>query len=121
MQVTFHRAFDECRDLLQAMEDVIKTGADRILTCCAKPGVACGLSELRALIRRAGERIIVVPGGGITPENFALVQEATGAWEFHSGLGSVLEYGSGDIPSFENAVRELAGQKKHRSIDRSLQ
>ena len=112
MKVTFHRAFDACDDLLRAMENVIAAGADRILTSGGEPEVVAGLSALRALVEAARDRVVIMPGGGITPENFAQVQEATGAWEFHSGLGRVMEYGSGDTRSFENAVRKLAGQRR---------
>ena len=112
MQVTFHRAFDVCSDLVRAMDDVIETGANRILTSGGNPDVVSGLCVLQALIAQAGEGIVIVPGGGITPENFGEVQRKTGAREFHSGLGQVLAYGSEDIRSFENGVRKLAGQRK---------
>lgn len=112
MRVTFHRAFDACGDSLRAMEDVIETGADRILTSGGKADVVKGLNVVRALVATARERITIMPGGGITPENFGQVQEVTGAWEFHSGLGRILEYGSRDSERFEEAVRRLAQMRK---------
>lgn len=111
MKVTFHRAFDECRDMMRALEDVIQTGADRILTSGGKPDVAAGADSLRELVLAGGGRIVIMPGGGITPENFGLVQQVTGAREFHSGLGRVLEYGSKDTRRFEEKVRQLAKLK----------
>ena len=112
MKVTFHRAFDECRDLMRALEKVIQTGADRLLTSGGKPDVVAGAESLRELVVAAVERIVIMPGGGITPKNFGFVQQVTGAREFHSGLGQVLEYGSGEVQRFEEAVRKLALQKK---------
>ena len=109
MKVTFHRAFDECGDLRRALDEVIETGADRILTSGGKLDVMAGQHTLRALVEAAGERIVIMPGGGITPENFAQVQQATGAREFHSGLGRVLAYGSGDGGEFEEQVKRLVG------------
>ena len=108
MEVTFHRAFDECPDIMRALENVIQTGADRILTSGGKPDVVTGAESLRELLAAAGKRIVIIPGGGITLENFGLVRQATGAREFHSGLGKVLEYGSKDTRRFEEQVRKLA-------------
>ena len=108
LKVTFHRAFDECRDLLRGLEDVIRTGADRVLTSGGAPDAVLGRDTLRTLVELAGRRIVVLPGVGITPENLAAVVKSTGAKEFHSGLGRVLKYGSKDMSRFEEEVRKLA-------------
>jgi copper homeostasis protein len=111
MKVTFHRAFDQCRDMMRALENVIQTGVDRILTSGGKPDAVAGAHSLRELAAAAGERIVIMPGGGITPENFGFLQQVTGAREFHSGLGRVLGYGSKDIRRFEEQVEKLASLK----------
>jgi copper homeostasis protein len=111
MSVTFHRAFDECKDLMRALEEVIETGADRVLTSGGRPDVLRGAQILQTLVRTAGERITIVPGSGITPHNFVRVQNAMDAREFHSGLGQVLPYGSGDTDFFEEQVRKLVRLK----------
>jgi copper homeostasis protein len=111
MKVTFHRAFDECKDLLRGMEDVIRTGADRILTSGGAPDAVLGRDTLRMLVLMAGKRIVIMPGAGITPDNFAAVALAIGASEYHSGLGKVLRYGSKDFSRFEEEVRKLARAK----------
>ena len=59
--------------------------------------------------------IIIVPGSGIQPENFGVVRQALNAREYHSGLSSVLPYGSTDFARFEAAVRALA-QHKSRNL-----
>lgn len=110
LPVTFHRAFDACADLVQSLEDVIGTGAARILTSGGASGAEEGASVLASLIAAARERIAILPGGGINASNIARVAEKTGAREFHSGLGSVLAYGNEDYAAFENEVRELASQ-----------
>jgi copper homeostasis protein len=107
LEATFHRAFDECQDLLQALEDVVLTGASRILTSGGAPNVSTGLPQLKSLVSAADQRIIIMPGGGIRPDNFIEIRQFTGAKEFHSGLGTVLPYGTTDISQFENQVREL--------------
>jgi len=110
LPVTYHRAFDDVADLRQALEDVIKTDARRILTSGGAKGALAGAVTLAELISTARDRIIIVPGAGINAANISLVAKQTGAREFHSGLGSALPYGSGDHERFESEVRKLAQQ-----------
>jgi copper homeostasis protein len=88
LQVTFHRAIDMTADLPTALDDVIATGATRILTSGGAPNVQKGLKEITLMIEAARGRIAIMPGGGITPENIATVAQATGASEFHSSARS---------------------------------
>ncbi|HEY4977721.1 MAG TPA: copper homeostasis protein CutC [Candidatus Acidoferrum sp.] len=111
METTFHRAFDECKDLPVALEDVILTGATRLLTSGGAPTAAQGAQTLRRLVIRAAQRITILPGAGISPNNFAEIRRETGAAEFHSGLGSVLSYGITDTSPFEQQVRQLVAEK----------
>jgi copper homeostasis protein len=90
LPVTFHRAFDECADQLAALEDVIRTGARRILTSGGAASAAAGAATLARLVAAAGERITILPGAGIHAGNIAEMVRTTGAREFHSGLSSVL-------------------------------
>jgi copper homeostasis protein len=105
MQVTFHRAFDRTPDFAAAMESVVLTGAHRILTSGGAANVQIGASVLRSLIEQAGNRIMILPGGGLHPRNIAEVARATGAHELHTGLGEVIPYSSPDIAAFESAVK----------------
>ncbi|HEY1472258.1 MAG TPA: copper homeostasis protein CutC [Candidatus Acidoferrum sp.] len=112
LPLTFHRAFDETPDLFRALEDVISAGATRILTSGGASKAPQGLDTLARLVQIADQRIIIVPGSGIHPENFATVRKSVNAREYHSGLSSVLPYGSRDFASFEAAVRALAQAKR---------
>lgn len=107
LPVTFHRAFDQTKDLLEALEDVISTGARRLLTSGGATTVQEGLPALRQIIKAAAERIIVMPGGGLNAKNFARVRRALPAREFHSGLGTVLPYDSSDFQRFEAEIRAM--------------
>ena len=108
LPVTYHRAFDEAADLLQALEDVIQTGAKRILTSGGAKSALEGAAVLAELIEAAGERIIVVPGAGISAANIRQIAQRTRAREFHSGLSSALPYGSREYEKFEEEVHKLA-------------
>jgi copper homeostasis protein len=93
--------------LLQALEDICSTGAKRILTSGGAKDAITGIPTLRRLLAAAGDRIIVMPGGGIHSENVSELLDVTGAREIHSGLGTVLKYGSEDVATFESEVRKL--------------
>lgn len=84
MSVTFHRAFDLCRDPQQALEQIISLGCDRLLTSGQKPKALEGSELISRLVRQADGRIIVMPGSGINPHNIAEIERITGAEEFHS-------------------------------------
>jgi copper homeostasis protein len=86
MGTTFHRAFDLSADPVQNMEDIIKIGMDRILTSGQAPTALEGKATIRELIRNAGKRISIMPGGGINEENIKTLKDYTGAKEYHVTL-----------------------------------
>jgi len=83
MKVTFHRAFDMCRDGRKALNDVIMTGAARLLTSGQAKKAVEGAEMIKSLVQAAGERIIIMPGSGIDEYNIATLAKTTGAHEFH--------------------------------------
>jgi copper homeostasis protein len=86
LPVTFHRAIDVSRDLLEALEDVIATGAKRVLTSGGQPSVVEGAAMVAKMVEKTKDRIIVMPGCGITPDNVLSILETTGAREVHIAL-----------------------------------
>ncbi len=83
LPVTFHRAFDLCSNLQQSLEDLIDCGITRVLTAGGKNTVAEGLETIRLLTKTAGDRIIILPGGGINAQNVQNIIESTGLNEIH--------------------------------------
>ena len=82
LNVTFHRAFDVARDPYQALNDLIGLGVDRLLTTGQEGSLIEGLDLVVELVRRAGDRIIVMPGVA-SERQIGRVAAATGAREFH--------------------------------------
>ena len=107
LPVTFHRAFDECADLSQALEHVVRTGASRILTSSGAATAPERAGKIEMLVAAAGGRITIVPGAGINAGNILQLAAATRAQEFHSGLSSVLPHGQTDYLRFEKEVRAM--------------
>jgi copper homeostasis protein len=84
--VTFHRAFDRCKDPFEALEQLIEIGCERILTSGQQPSVVDGVELVTQLNKAANERIIIMPGSGVLKENIKMLAEKTGCVEFHSSL-----------------------------------
>jgi copper homeostasis protein len=106
--VTYHRAFDECSDLRESLEDVTKTGAARLLTSGGKRTAPEALELLGDLVRIAGDRLIVMPGSGLHAGNIREAMKQTGGREFHAGLSSVAPDPANNLGAFEREVRKLA-------------
>jgi len=83
LKVTFHRAFDVCRDPHEALESLVDLGVDRVLTSGQRGSAPEGLDLIAALVSAADDRIVVMPGVGITAANIMAVAKATRAREFH--------------------------------------
>ncbi len=83
LSVTFHRAFDMTPDPFRSLETLIELGVDRVLTSGQEASVLEGLPLIVELIERAGDRIIVMPGGGITERNIDRILAAARPREIH--------------------------------------
>jgi copper homeostasis protein len=83
MKVTCHRAFDMTNDPLEALEDCIAVGFDRILTSGQQPHAVKGIDRIAQLIKISNERIIIMPGSGVTEETVGEIVSKTGAKEIH--------------------------------------
>jgi copper homeostasis protein len=83
MSVTFHRAFDMSRDPYEALENLVKLGIDRVLTSGQENSVLEGLDLITELVQQAGDRIIIMPGGGITERNINKIVAQSGVKEIH--------------------------------------
>ena len=108
MNVTFHRAFDMCRNPKEALEQIIELGCSRILTSGQEANAVKGIPLLKELVEQADGRIIIMPGCGVNPNNILQIAEETGTSEFHfSGRTS---YESGMI--FRNPKVSMGGTVK---------
>lgn len=84
LDVTFHRAFDRCKNPLEALETIIACGCTRILTSGQYPKAPDGKALIKELVDLADDRIIIMPGSGINSNNLAEMMVYTGAKEFHT-------------------------------------
>ncbi|MGW2314313.1 copper homeostasis protein CutC [Actinomadura luteofluorescens] len=83
LPVTFHRAFDMVADPFGTLDALAGLGVARVLTSGQDASALEGAPLIAELVRHAGDRVIVMPGGGVTDRNVARVVAATGATEIH--------------------------------------
>jgi copper homeostasis protein len=83
LPTVFHRAFDVTPDPFEALETIIDLGVTRLLTSGQKPNSSEGADLIRMIIEKAGDRIEVMPGGGIRQHNMAELVRLTGCRQVH--------------------------------------
>ena len=121
MQVTFHRAFDRCRDPFEALEAIIDLGCDRLLTSGMKNTAAEGAETIAQLVKQANGRIEVMPGAGINEENILQIAASTGASSFHTSakeeVGSAMDYDGDKLGGLDDTIWVSAKEKIRQMAD----
>lgn len=127
MSITFHRAFDMCRDPKKALEELIAMGCDRVLTSGQAATAEAGIPLLKELVQQAGRRIIIMPGCGVNSNNAAAILSATGATEIHASarksVGSGMKFrhsgvSMGNTENDEYARKETCKKEVTAIIER---
>ena len=83
MEVTFHKAFDDIHDTVEALKNIISCGASRILTSGTKKTAEEGVETLNHLIDQAKNRITIVAAGKVTSKNIDDLSKRIKTTEFH--------------------------------------
>lgn len=102
MSVTFHRAFDLCRDPFEAMEALKQIPSiDRILTSGLAPSAPQGLDMIKELVAKAPEGIAIMPGAGVNSGNAAHIAATAGVKDIHASakttVASEMKFRRGDV------------------------
>jgi copper homeostasis protein len=86
LPVTCHKAIDATRDPIEALDDLLALGVDRVLTSGGADTAAAGAATIARLVAGASEALVVMAGGGIRAHNVAAIVEATGVREVHARI-----------------------------------
>lgn len=100
LPVTFHRAFDDARNLDAALDALVTLGVERVLTSGGAATAPAGAATLRRLVGSAGSALTVIAGGGVRPHNVAALVAGSGVCEVHARL-------DGDLGSDVHAAAVL--------------
>lgn len=128
MSVTFHRAFDMCRDPRQALEGLIAMGCDRVLTSGQAATAEAGIPLLKELVGQAAGRIIIMPGCGVNSVNAARILQETDATEIHASarksVGSGMRFRHSGVsmgnPDSDEYARKETDAEEVRAIVKSI-
>lgn len=124
LHVTFHRAIEDCVDRVQALEDVVEAGCQRILTSGVGDTATEKLEDLCKLMKQAGDRVEIMPGGGVTGENIQHILARTGATSVHASARSkrtkddTMRQSKFDVEEMESnpiLIEELVNKVKNMS------
>lgn len=128
LSVTFHRAFDVCRDGRKGLEQIIELGCNRILTSGQQPHAEAGIPFIKELQQQAAGRVILLAGCGVNEENIHRIASETGISEFHfsarESIKSEMQYkneavsmgGTVHINEYERMVTTEERVRKMRSL-----
>jgi copper homeostasis protein len=108
LAITFHRAFDETRDLRQALDVLLGFQAvTSVLTSGGKPSVLHAQAPIRELVQQAaGSHCTVLAGAGLTVDAIADFVSRTQVQAVHFGSG-VRVGGNGLAPVDADKVAEV--------------
>ena len=118
LKVTCHRAFDMTRDPLEALEDCIEAGFDRILASGQELQAIKGVAVIQELVKKAGSRIRIMAGSGINEDTVGDIVKKTGVGEVHfsamTSRPSAMEYHNARIAGMGN---QEGSEYKIRTVD----
>ncbi|MGE0145051.1 MAG: copper homeostasis protein CutC [Planctomycetota bacterium] len=90
LPVTFHRAFDQVRDPIEGIEDLVELGVARVLSSGGEVDAEIGATNLGRWVQAAAGRLVMIAGGGVRARNVAGIVRTAGVREVHlSAAGTV--------------------------------
>jgi len=121
LRLTLHRAFDLVPDFAKALEIAVDLGFERILTSGGARTAMQGAETLRDLVVRAGDRISIMAGSGVTTANLAELVRKTGVREVHGSFGALV-YGreGGEEPGARAAELGFAMLERKDTLGASV-
>ena len=89
LDLTLHRAFDCCGpDFDRAVDTAIELGFDRVLTSGGENTALEGLAALERIFAKAGTRITIMPGSGVSADNVSTIATRLPVREIHASCST---------------------------------
>lgn len=97
IQCTLHRVIDLTPNILEATEQAIGLGFDRILTSGGARKAQDGTAAIAKMVHQASGRIEVMAGSGVTAQNVAEIVGKTGVSDLHASCSEAEKSHSGKV------------------------
>jgi copper homeostasis protein len=104
LPVVLHRAFDLVSDSAAALESAVQLGFRRVLTSGGAKDALTGCETIRQLVTQAGDRIEVMAGAGVRPDNVADLMRRSGVTAVHSSCSSIESDAPGALGAHARAL-----------------
>lgn len=84
-EAIFHKAFDSTKDLEASLKTLIECGVDRVLTSggASYPDIEDGCKLIEQLSKKYGDKIQLLPGGGVREHNVQDILRLTNVKQIH--------------------------------------
>ncbi len=120
-EIVFHRAFDVTPCPMEALDQIIDLGFDRILTSGQGRTAYDGIPTLKRLIKHSENRIEILVGGGVRDHNVSEICRETGCTQIHMGpLKDVPDYSTRHNASVNFATSRLPKEGVYQIVDRHM-
>lgn len=88
LEMTLHRSVDLMADPLEAVDFAIALGFKTILTSGGQLKAPDGAEKIAAMVARAGNRLEILGGSGLSPQNVAAFVRKTGVKAVHGSFSA---------------------------------
>ena len=86
LDITFHKAIDETRDILKESKKIADLGINRLLTSGGKSTAIAGANTINLLVEELKAKVSVIAAGKITNHNLDDIRKIINTTEFHGRL-----------------------------------
>ncbi len=119
-EAVFHRAFDCTKNPMDAMEDLVKMGVDRLLTSGQQPKAWDGAPLIKVLQKEFGHKIEILAGSGVNAGNAVSLMEMTGIHQVHSSGKDWLEDATTSLANISYSYAAKPFENYYEVVSRSL-
>jgi copper homeostasis protein len=118
MEVTFHRAFDDCYHWEKSLSVLMNLGVNRVLSSGLSRNVETGLPILRKMKELAENQIEIMAGGGVSAANIKKVMEQIHPDAIHFSATSKILSDRDSL--FSESMLRIDEAKAKRILDAAL-